>query len=220
MIKSNETESGLLSKKISLIINKNRVLLSKPIFKHTPYNIVIDLFIFKSKKYNKKKLRNILFIRSIYKYMYSMYTNYPLKIRETLNRPRLFYLNLIEPKISFYYREIVNQYIDLLSLYKKKNFLIFNVLILLLRNVGSRIFRSDNLNKINVDGNTVYNLSLNEINPSKIKAKRKIIEINPDKDLKKKKFSRTKSRYILIKNYFQELNRKSQTPLDLNLLTL
>jgi hypothetical protein len=220
MIKSNETESGLLSKKVSRLINKNRVLLSKPLFKHTSYNLVIDLFIFKSKRAKYKKLRNILFIRSIYKYMYSMYANYPLKIKETLNRPRLFYLNLIEPKISYYYREIVNQYIDLLSLYKKKNFLIFNLLILLLRDVKSKIFRSDKLSKMNVDENSVYDLSLNEINPSNIKDKRKIIEINLDKDLKKKKFSRTKSRYILIKNYFQELNRKSQTPLDLNLLTL
>ena len=53
---------------------------------------------------------NLLLRRIMYKYMYSMYYNWFSKIKETINRPRFFYLNLIQPNISYYYSEIIKLY--------------------------------------------------------------------------------------------------------------
>lgn len=80
-----------------------RILISKPLFKHTSFNLIIDLFVFNNKKYMINRINNIVLRRSMYKYMYSMYINCYDKIKETINRPRFFYINLIEPKIHKYY---------------------------------------------------------------------------------------------------------------------
>jgi hypothetical protein len=136
-----------------------------------------------------------------------MYTNYPLKIKETLNRPRFFYLNLIEPKISYYYRGIINTYaLVLFNLERNK----LNFLILYLKRIRKFLFKG--IEKENIfDDLNLYDLSLNKIS--------KKIEKEVEKE-KSKKITESKSRYLLLKNYFQELNRKSNTPVDLNLLTL
>jgi hypothetical protein len=203
----NKTETGILSKKKNIWPKRSKILLSKPLFKHTSYNLIVDLFIYKSKTYKREKLKNILFIRSIYKYMLSMYTNYPLKIKETLNRPRFFYLNLIEPRISYYYRGIINTYgLVLFNLERNK----LNFLILYLKRIRKFLFKGIEKENIFKDIN-LYDLSLNKIG--------KKIEKEVEKE-KKKKITESKSRYLLLKNYFQELNRKSNNPLDLNLLTL
>jgi hypothetical protein len=85
-------------------------MLSKPFFKHTAFNLIIDLFIYNNKRFKYRMLKNIAVRRGTYKYMYSMYVDYSKKISETLNRPRFFYINLIEPKIYKYYKEITSQY--------------------------------------------------------------------------------------------------------------
>jgi len=132
----------LISEKINkLIFSRNikeenhifklkRVLLSKPLFKHTPSNLIIDLFIFNNKTYKLDKLENIITRRSMYKYMYSMYINYLDKIKTTLNRPKFFYMNLIEPKIYSYYNWVLLLYDELLFR-KNKSFLTYLSLLFL-----------------------------------------------------------------------------------------
>ena len=87
-----------------------RILLSKPLFKHTSYNLVIDLFLFNNKGYKFRMVKNLLLRRSTYKYMYSMYSNCYEKVQETINRPRFFYMNIINPGTFNYYKRIVNYY--------------------------------------------------------------------------------------------------------------
>jgi len=90
-------------------------MLSKPLFKHTSLNLIIDLFIYNNKRFKYRMLKNLAVRRGTYKYMYSMYVDYSKKISETLNRPRFFYINLIEPKIYDYYKEITSQYGDMFN---------------------------------------------------------------------------------------------------------
>jgi hypothetical protein len=89
---------------------RKKIWLAKPILKHTPYNVVIDLFLYNNKRYKIYKLRNMLLRRISYKYMYSMYADMYKKINETINRPRIFYINIIEPKVYNYYREVISLY--------------------------------------------------------------------------------------------------------------
>lgn len=119
---------------------KKRVWLSNPIFKHTSYNLIIDLFVFNNKILtgegkNFRKFSNLLLRRILYKYMYSMYVNYINKIRETLNRPRFFYINLIEPKTYNYYSNIVKAYEELLLLNNKGKYIYLCLLILKWNNI-------------------------------------------------------------------------------------
>jgi hypothetical protein len=119
---------------------KKRVWLSNPIFKHTSYNLIIDLFVFNNKILTGggrkfRKFSNLLLRRILYKYMYSMYVDYINKVRETLNRPRFFYINLIEPKIYNYYSNIVKAYEELLIINNKGKYIYLCMLILKWNNI-------------------------------------------------------------------------------------
>ena len=102
-------------KKKWYLVKLSRILLSKPLFKHTSFNLVIDLYLFNNKRYKFRILRNLVLRRIMYKYMYSMYSDYYKKIQETVNRPRYFYMNLIEPKITYHYANVIQGYWELLS---------------------------------------------------------------------------------------------------------
>ena len=122
---------GLYKPKLQAYYRKRRRgWLSKPLFKHTSYNLVIDLFIFNNKKNNIRKFSNIIYRRALYKYMYSMYVDNMSKVRKTLNRPRFFYINLIEPKTYNYYSNIVKVYENLLIKNSKVHFLLVSLLII------------------------------------------------------------------------------------------
>jgi hypothetical protein len=122
---------GLYKPKLQIYYRKKRRgWLSKPLFKHTSHNLIIDLFIFNNKKNNIRKFSNIISRRALYKYMYSMYINCMNKVKETINRPRFFYINLIEPKTYNYYSNIVKTYEELLVRDNKAN--IFYICLLIL----------------------------------------------------------------------------------------
>jgi hypothetical protein len=218
--KWNITANQLLFQKKSLIPLKNKIILSKPLFRHTSYNLIIDLFLYKSKTYKREKLKNILYVRSIYKYLLGMYTNYPEKIRETLNRPRVFYLSLIEPRIYYYYKGIVKFYAQLLP--KNNHFYIISLILSFLKTIRNLTTKNnkDLFNYIN--NRELFTLSLNKIDPIKLIAfKEELARRKREEEKRRKnKFSKSKSRYLIIKNYLKELNRKSKIPLDLKLLTL
>jgi len=110
--KKENGSAGFSTRKSKRVFNWDKILISKPIFKHTSFNVIIDLFVFnnKSKSSLDKKMDNILLRRIMYKYMYSMYYDWLNKVKETINRPRFFYLNLIQPNISYYYSEILKLY--------------------------------------------------------------------------------------------------------------
>jgi len=110
-----EAFGSYLPKKKHYYRKLKRILLSKPLFKHTSFNLIIDLFLFNNKTYKLKRLKNLILRRSTYKYMYSMFADYQTKIQETMNRPRFFYMNIIDPSIFFFYKRIVNYYRALLS---------------------------------------------------------------------------------------------------------
>ena len=121
---------GFFAKKRIDIDYANRGILSKPIFKHTSYNLIIDLFIFNNKKYIFNKFDHIIWRRTIYKYMYSMYINYFNKINDTISRPRFFYINIIEPNIYNYYKKVVKAYENILLLNYKVYFVYACLLLL------------------------------------------------------------------------------------------
>ena len=119
---------------------KKRVWLSNPIFKHTSYNLIIDLFVFNNKILTGggrkfRKFSSLLLRRILYKYMYSMYVDYINKVRETLNRPRFFYINMIEPKIYNYYSNIVKAYEELLIINNKGRYIYLCLLVLRWNNI-------------------------------------------------------------------------------------
>jgi len=97
-------------KKITKVSKYKRLLLGRPIFKHTPFNVTIDLFIFNNKADQIRRLRNVMLRRFAYKYMYSLYVDVYKKVNETLNRPRFFYINIIEPTVFPYYSQVVKSY--------------------------------------------------------------------------------------------------------------
>lgn len=109
-LKKNDIFGGYYPRKKTYIRKLNRILLSKPLFKHTSFNLIIDLFLFNNKRNKFRKLQNLIRRRSSYKYMSSMYYNYYSKIQETINRPRFFYLNIIDPSVVYYYKQIVSYY--------------------------------------------------------------------------------------------------------------
>jgi hypothetical protein len=122
--------SGYIPKKKDYSRKLKRVLISKPLYKHTPFNLIIDLFIYNNKKYKIRKLENIISRRTLYKYMYSMYANTHKKIKETIGRPYFFYMNLIEPKIFTLYSNIIKSYENLLLNYSKTIFIYICIFIL------------------------------------------------------------------------------------------
>jgi hypothetical protein len=122
---------GLDTKKTNTIGNWNKLLLGKPVFKHTPFNVVIDLFIYNNKGNQKRKLKNLMLRRFAYKYMYSLYIDVYKKVNETLNRPRFFYINIIEPKMFSYYTKIVKSYEEWVFKYNRG--LVITICLTLLR---------------------------------------------------------------------------------------
>jgi hypothetical protein len=214
----NHTETRLLFKKNTLISLKNKIILSKPLFRHTSHSLIIDLFIYKNKTYKREKLKNIIYVRSIYKYLLGMYTNYPQKIRETLFRPRFFYINLIEPRISYYYRGIVKYYAQLLP--KNNNFILVTLIILFLKNIRNWTTKSEDDLKGYIENRNIFSFYFKE-KKNPVLAKVNLELGNGDEEkVKKNKFSKSKSRYLVVKNYLKELTKKSNITLDLKLLTL
>ena len=289
---------------------KRRVWLSNPIFKHTSYNLIIDLFVFNNKILTGggrkfRKFSNLLLRRILYKYMYSMYVDYINKVKETLNRPRFFYINLIEPKMYNYYSNIVKAYEELLVINNKRKYIYLCMLILKWNNIRKNniqnfknkyitpqynkfianknsfnsylsnkylLMKSYNLlykmnEKLNINNNTsiiskeikndimkvnnnvdktvfkrhlykkitkkkkVLNLFIYKyigINRKKkliiniLNLNKKLFVLNKyDKDFNKKKIIKLrKSKLLKNKNYFENLEWKSNTSIDLNKLTL
>ena len=122
--------SGFKIKKKNYIRKLDKIFTSKPLFKHTSFSLIIDIFVYNNKTNKLQKFENILSRRVLYKYMYSMYVNYSKKIKESLNRPRFFYLNLIEPKTFNYYSNIVKAYENILTFSYKWNYIYISLLIL------------------------------------------------------------------------------------------
>ena len=96
--------------KDNYVRKRSRWMLGKPLFKHTSFNVIIDLFIFNNKTSYYNKLQNLLTRRILYKYMYSMYVNFAGKIKATYSRPRFFYMNILEPNTSAYYHKVIRNY--------------------------------------------------------------------------------------------------------------
>jgi hypothetical protein len=67
--------------------------------------------------------------------MYSMYTDFYKKIKNTINRPRFFYMNLIEPRLYNTYSSIVYYY-DNYFLKNKKSLFIYICFLALQFNFG------------------------------------------------------------------------------------
>jgi len=279
---------GLYKPKLQIYYRKRRRgWLSKPLFKHTSHNLIIDLFIFSNKKNNIRKFSNILSRRALYKYMYSMYINYMYKVKETLNRPRFFYINLIEPKTYNYYSNIVKTYEELLLGNSKVKFLYIYLLVLnwnqarknyiqyvknkILFSKFNIIYNNDKVIKSNIDN--YISLSIKNINKEnnsiEFNDKKKIIfnryVYSKDRDNKEKKrkffllnknreykvknkisilmfdLNKTlflqkkhendqskkkinirikKPKYLKLRKYLLNLEKKSSVPVDLNKLTL
>jgi len=140
--------------------------------------------------------------------MYSLYVNNKKKIKNTINRPRIFYVNLIEPRIISYYEMIVSLYEKLLM--KKNEIFLFSLyfLVLYLNNLK---FNHKNRISSKIYNKLVYNLDKVQV----ISSKKKVIE-----EKRVRKISESHSRYLVLKEYLKNQNRKSITPLDLNSLTL
>ena len=146
---------GTFNPRYNSIIGKwRKLLLAKPIYKHTPFNLIIDLFIYNNKSYKIKKLKNILLRRIAYKYMYSLYINVYNKINETLNRPRFFYINIIDPKVYSFYSKVINSYEKWIFKYNRG--LVISVCLMLIKMNESYKNFKDNLLK-----GKVYNLRSN-----------------------------------------------------------
>ena len=279
---------GLYKPKLQLYFRKRRRgWLSKPLFKHTSHNLIIDLFIFNNKKNNIRKFSNILSRRALYKYMYSMYVNYMCKVRETLSRPRFFYSNLIEPKTYNYYSNIVKAYEELLVGNSKANILYICLLVLswnqtrknyvefiknkILFSKFNIFYNNDKIINNNIDN--YFNISIKDINKAnnlieysdkkklvfnksiynkdrneeekkkeeKIFISGKEIKINnkiniqmfdlnkklflqkkyeSDQNKKKKSIKWKKPKYIKLRKYLLNLEKKSSVSVDLNKLTL
>lgn len=118
-------------KKLSTIFKRDKIYVGYPYFRHTPYNIIIDLFIYYNKKGLTGKLQDVIKRRTLYRYMYSMYSNNLKKIQETLNKPSYYFINIIEPKLFIYYVNVINTYQHML-INKNKN-LIVNISLFILK---------------------------------------------------------------------------------------
>jgi hypothetical protein len=206
--------SGYKIKKKNYIRKLDKVFISKPLFKHTSFNLIIDLFVYNNKTNKFQKFENILSRRIIYKYMYSMYVNYSEKIKKSLNRPRFFYLNLIEPKIFNNYSNIIKLYENILKLSYKESFLYLCMLLLKWNNICKNkiqilkkryLFFQYNEFKIkNIINNKSKDLLLNRnifYNNISIKDEKKnIFTKNYIKDIKLTNINKTHN--IVFKNWF------------------
>jgi hypothetical protein len=166
-MKKSDIFGGYMPKTQIYFRRLRRILLSKPLFKHTSYNLVIDLFLFNNKGYKFRMVKNLLLRRSTYKYMYSMYSDCYNKIQETINRPRFFYINIINPGTFNYYKRIVNYYRALIV---RKPFGLYLLLWLLQLKFISNL-NMESIKKVYLDNNLSFiknfNLDWNSSNRDK-----------------------------------------------------
>jgi hypothetical protein len=208
--------------------DKRKIWISKPLFKHTPFNVIIDLYIYNAKdKLTKKVLKNLILRRSMYKYMYSMYINYSQKIKETISRPRFFYINIIEPKTINYYNTIMNSYEKLLLKKSKWNIIEGYLSLFGLRrfsahkNETSRFYSkwilNNKLKELNREELSIYNINKNLV----VKGKRENL-LKPRIEVINKKFQKKKGggTSLLFKKYLEELDQKSNEGINVESLTL
>jgi hypothetical protein len=186
--------TGFYPKRKSYLRKLSRILLSKPLFKHTSLNLIIDLFIYNNKRYKFKRIKNLTVRRSIYKYMYSMYVEFYKKIKQTVNRPRFFYVNLIEPKLYYSYSNIISNYenyfiknkntlfIYICFLALQFNLSVKNKFIFIFKNKLS--FKSSINNVKSYNDNTNTNININNIDNiyKNNNIKTNIINISTKKD--------------------------------------
>lgn len=137
-----ERRSGIIGymPKRRIYFNKARkIWISKPLFRHTAFNVIIDLFIYNNKTYKVGKFHNMIKSRAIYKYMYSMYVNYNQIIQNILERPRILYINIMDPKIFYYYSNVIKSYEKILIYFSKRHFISF-LLSILKWNFNNKLF--------------------------------------------------------------------------------
>ena len=217
---------GTFNPRYNSIIGKwRKLLLAKPIFKHTPFNLVIDLFIYNNKSYKIKKLKNMLLRRIAYKYMYSLYINVYKKVNETLNRPRFFYINIIDPKVYSFYSKVINSYEEWMFRYNK-GLVISVCLILIKMNESYKNLKKnlliDKISNTTSNINTIYINILNKLGIYQLftKNKKKFdimnnvikkenINIEINKRSYKEKFSDFEKPEIFLSE--KELQRKIQS---------
>jgi hypothetical protein len=132
-------DRGFTPKRAVLFNIKRNIWLSKPLFKHTASNVIIDLYLFNNKSYKLNKYHHMIKVRTIYKYMYSMYANYDEIIQNILSRPRIFYINIIDPKMHEYYSRVIKSYENALVHFSKSHFMYF-LLDLLKWNLTHKLF--------------------------------------------------------------------------------
>jgi hypothetical protein len=132
-------DKGYTPKRAVVFSKKRNIWLSKPLFRHTPSNVIIDLYLFNNKSYTLTKYHHMMKVRAIYKYMYSMYANYDQIIQSIISRPRIFYINIIDPKMHEYYSRIIRSYENALIHFSKSHFMYF-LLDLLRWNLNNKIF--------------------------------------------------------------------------------
>jgi hypothetical protein len=171
-------EKGYNPKRGVLFSKKRNIWLSKPLFRHTASNVIIDLYLFNNKSFKLTKYHHMMKVRAIYKYMYSMYANYDQIIQGIISRPRIFYINIIDPKMHEYYSRIIRSYENALIHFSKSQFMYF-LLDLLKWNLNNKIFGylsstwagfkfNSNLNFFNSKGsdNNEFRLINNDYNKS------------------------------------------------------
>jgi hypothetical protein len=158
----NKFEKGFTPKR-AVIFSKNRnIWLSKPLFKHTAFNVIIDLYLFNNKSYKLTKYHHMIKVRAIYKYMSSMYANYDQIIQNIVSRPRIFYINIIDPKMHEYYSKVIRSYENALIHFSKSQFM-YLLLDLLKWNLNNKIFGYlFKFNSILSLNNNIFNSHYNE----------------------------------------------------------
>jgi hypothetical protein len=132
-------DRGFTPKRAIEFSKKRNIWLSKPLFRHTASNVIIDLYLFNNKSYKLTKYHHMIKVRAIYKYMYSMYANYDKIIQSIISRPRIFYINIIDPKMHEYYSRVIRSYENALIHFSKNQFMYF-LLDLLKWNLNNKIF--------------------------------------------------------------------------------
>lgn len=220
---------GYYGKKKLYIRRFKRILISRPLFKHTSFNLIIDLFVYNNKRYIFRRISNISLRRSMYKYMYSMYIDCYEKIKDTMNRPRFFYINLIEPRIHNYYNWIVKYYGELLILKYKPLLLVLYLYLLQanflkkwkLSSIKKNIINSANKNFIYniVDNNDNKNVNLNInslilSNYLNVNIKDKQNIIFKRRSLKNNYYKNT-YKYLFTKEYKELYNLKKESLRDM-----
>lgn len=132
-------DKGFTPKRAILFSKLRNIWLSKPLFRHTASNVIIDLYLFNNKSYKLTKYHHMIKVRAIYKYMYSMYANYDKIIQSIISRPRIFYINIIDPKMHEYYSRVIRSYENALIHFSKNQFMYF-LLDLLKWNLNNKVF--------------------------------------------------------------------------------